>query len=82
MGQAADRKVADKLTEIEETRRRLEGDLNELEQRIPSPLRSVKSLLGLVVGSTAVSLMVLGRLRPKQKAKPTEVVIRVVREDR
>ena len=82
MGEAADRKVADKLTEMEETRRRLEGDLNELEERIPSPLRSIKSVLGLVVGSTAVSLMVLERLRPKRKAKPTEVVIRVVREDR
>lgn len=82
MGQAADRKVADKLTEIEATRQRLEGDLIELEQRIPSPLRSVKSLLGLVVGGTAVSLMVLERLRPKNRARPTEVVIRVVREDR
>lgn len=77
MGEAADRKVA----EIEETRARLEGDLRELEGRIPSPLRSAKSLLGLIVGSTAVSLMVLERLRPKRKVPPTEVIIRVVRED-
>jgi hypothetical protein len=79
MGEAADRKVA----EIEETRRRLESDLAELETRVPSPLRSAKSLLGLVVGSTALSLMVLERLRPKRnRQQPTEVIIRVVREDR
>lgn len=78
MGEAADRKVA----EIEETRARLEGDLRELEGRVPSPLRSAKSLLGLIVGSTAVSLMLLERLRPKRKVPPTEVIIRVVREDR
>jgi hypothetical protein len=82
MGEAADGKVAAKLTEMEETRRRLEGDLSELEQRIPSALRSAKSLIGLVVGSTAVSLMILQRLRPRRKERPQEVVIRVVREDR
>lgn len=82
MGEAADRKVAAKFMEMEETRRRLEGDLKELEERFPSPLRSAKSLIGLVVGGTALSLMVLQRRRLKRKEGPTEVVIRVVREDR
>lgn len=78
MGAATDRKVK----EIEETRRRLEDDLRELETRIPAPLRSAKSLVGLVVGSTALLLLLAERLRPKRsKTQPTEVVIRIVRED-
>ena len=53
MGEAADRKV----TEIEETRRRLEADLRELEARIPAPLRSVKSVAGLLGGSALGALV-------------------------
>ena len=45
MGEAADRKV----TEIAETRQRIEADLRELETRIPSPLRSGKSVMGVLL---------------------------------
>ncbi|MGZ4125596.1 MAG: hypothetical protein ACXVQU_08600 [Actinomycetota bacterium] len=79
MGQATDRK----LTEIEETRRRIEADLRELEARVPAPLRSVKSLAGMVLGSavlTALAARLLGRKGSKERPA-AEVVIRVVRED-
>ena len=42
MGQAADRKVI----EIDEARTQLELDLRELEERLPAPLRSMKSVVG------------------------------------
>jgi hypothetical protein len=79
MGAAADRKV----TEIEATRRGLEADLRELEARLPSSFRSLKSVVGLVLGSTALTLLVLERVKRKDpKGRPAaEVVIRVVRED-
>ena len=79
MGEATDRKV----TEIEETRRQIEADLRELEARIPAPLRSLKSLAGIVVGSTALTAFLLRRVRSKRSNgnPPTEVVIRVVRDD-
>lgn len=79
MGEAADRKVA----EMQATRDALEADLKELEERIPSPLRSVKSLIGLIVASSALTLFILERVVGKRsKRQPaTEVVIRVVRED-
>lgn len=79
MGQATDRKV----TEIEETRNRLEVDLRELESRLPAPLRSVKSIAGLVLGSTALAIFVLRRLTSK-RSEPypsAEVVVRIVRDD-
>ncbi|HZD18582.1 MAG TPA: hypothetical protein VE669_10620 [Actinomycetota bacterium] len=80
MGEAADRKVA----EIDETRRRLEEDLRELEDRIPAPLRSLKSLLGMLVGSALVGAFVLRRLRSKRSGRDqpaAEVVVRIVRDD-
>jgi hypothetical protein len=79
MGEATDRKV----TEIEETRRQLEADLRELEARIPAPLRSVKSLTGIVVGSTALTALFLRRFRHKRSDEhpPTEVVVRILRDD-
>jgi hypothetical protein len=79
MGEAADRKV----TEIEETRRQLEADLKELEARIPSSFRSLKSLTGIVVGSTALTALLLRRMRSRRSnERPTaEVVVRIVRED-
>ena len=79
MGEATDRKV----TEIEETRRQLEADLKELEERIPAPLRSMKSLAGIVVGSTALTAFLLRRSRSKRSdtGPATEVVIRIVRDD-
>jgi hypothetical protein len=79
MGEATDRKV----TEIEETRRQLEADLRELEARIPAPFRSLKSLAGIVVGSTALTALLLRRLRSRRSDDhaPTEVVVRIVRDD-
>ena len=79
MGEAADRKV----TEIEETRRQLEIDLKELEARVPAPLRSFKSLAGIVLGSTALTALLLRRFRSGRSSErpTTEVVVRIVRED-
>ncbi len=79
MGEATDRTV----TEIEETRRRLEADLRELEARLPAPFRSTKSLVGVIVGSTALTAFVLRRFRSKRSdARPSaEVVVRIVRDD-
>jgi hypothetical protein len=79
MGAAADLKV----TEIEGTRRQLEDDLRELEARLPAPLRSAKSVAGLIVGSTVLTAFILRRLRSKPpKGHPAaEVVVRIVRED-
>jgi hypothetical protein len=79
MGEAADRKV----TEIEETRRSLEADLRELEARLPAPFRSVKSLVGIVLGSTALTALVLRSFRSKRpEERPSaEVVVRIVRDD-
>jgi hypothetical protein len=79
MGKGTDRTV----TEIEQTRRRLEADLRELEARVPAPLRSIKSLVGMVLGSavlTALAARLLGRKGSKDRPA-AEVVIRVVRED-
>jgi hypothetical protein len=79
MGQAADRK----MTEIEETRRRIDADLRELESRMPAPFRSAKSLVGLILGSTALTAVLLGRSRAKRsRGHPSaEVVVRIVRDD-
>jgi hypothetical protein len=78
MGQATARKV----TEIEETRQRLEQDLRELEDRMPAALRSVKSLVGVLLGS-AVMALVLRRVRSKRSDRnpAAEVVVRIVRDD-
>ena len=78
MGQAAARKV----TEIEETRQRLEQDLRELEDRMPAALRSVKSVVGVLLGS-AVMALVLRRVRSKRSDRnpAAEVVVRIVRDD-
>jgi hypothetical protein len=78
MGQAAARKV----TEIEETRQGLEQDLRELEDRMPAALRSVKALVGVLLGS-AVMALVLRRVRSKRsdRTPAAEVVVRIVRDD-
>jgi hypothetical protein len=78
MGEAATRKV----TEIEETRQRLEADLRDLEDRMPASLRSGKAIVGMLVGTVSGAL-VLRRIlsRRSERTPPTEVVIRVVRED-
>ena len=79
MGEAADRKV----TEIEATRRQLEADLKELEARVPAQLRSVKSLAGIVLGSAALTTLLVRRFRSgRSDERPSaEVVVRIVRED-
>jgi hypothetical protein len=79
MGEASDRKV----TEIEETRRRIEADLRELEARVPAPFRSTKSLVGLALGSTAITALLLRMARSKRSnGRPSaEVVVRIVRDD-
>ena len=80
MGQAADRKV----TEIDEARKRLELDLQELEDRLPAPLRSVKSLVGVLVGTGVLAFLALRLLRSKRsdRSPAAEVVVRIVRDDR
>ena len=78
MGEAADRKV----TEIEATRNQIEADLQELEERMPAPLRSMKAVVGTLVG-TAGGAFVLRKLlskRSERRSKP-EVVVRVVHEE-
>ncbi len=79
MGQATDHTV----TEIEETRRQVESDLRELEARIPPPFRSMKSLVGVILGSTALTALVVRRFRSKRSdGHPSaEVVVRIVRDD-
>lgn len=79
MGAAADLK----LTEIKGTRRQLEDDLRELEARLPAPLRSAKSVAGIVLGSTVLTAFILRKMQSKRSnGHPTaEVVVRIVRED-
>jgi hypothetical protein len=79
MGAATDRKLA----EMEEAKRRLESDLRELESRLPAPVRSVKSLVGLILGSTVLTALVLRRFRSKRSdtSPHQEVVVRIVRDD-
>ncbi len=80
MGHAAARKV----TEIDEARQRLELDLQELEDRLPAPLRSVKSLVGVLLGTAVMALLVLRRVRSRRsdRSPAAEVVVRIVRDDR
>jgi hypothetical protein len=79
MGEATDRT----MTEIDETRRQLETDLRELEARIPAPFRSMKSLVGVILGSAALAALVLRRFHSKRSdGHPTaEVVVRIVRDE-
>jgi hypothetical protein len=81
MGEAADRVV----TEIEQTRTRIERDLAELEARLPSRIRSTKMAVGAVVGSSTAAGIASWLLRQRRasqqaKARSTEVVVRIVTE--
>jgi len=70
------------VTEIEQTRRRIEVDLRDLEERLPPPLRSTKALLGVAFTSTALMMLLLRALRSKRSDRASaEVVVRIVRED-
>jgi hypothetical protein len=78
MGQATDGKVM----QIEGTRRQLENDIRELEDRLPPPLRSMKALAGVVLTSTVLMALLLRMLRSKRSDRPSaEVVVRIVRDD-
>ena len=78
MGEATDRK----LREIEATRARLDADLRELEERLPPPLRSMKSMAGAVAGSSVLSALAVRLLKSRRSdKKAAEVVVRVVRDD-
>jgi len=79
VGQAVDRKVR----EIEETRAKLDGDLRELEQRLPAPIRSAKKVAGAAAGSTLIAGLIARRRKKRndEKARRQEVVVRVVRDD-
>lgn len=78
MGQEATRKV----TEIDEARQRLELDLQELQERLPAPLRSVKSLVGMLLGTAVMALVLRGVWSKRSDRKATaEVVVRIVRDD-
>ncbi len=78
MGQAAARKV----TEIDETRHRLVQDLRELEDRLPAPLRSGKSLVGVLLGTAGLAFL-LRRVgsRRSDRSPAAEVIVRIVRDD-
>jgi hypothetical protein len=79
MGQAAARTV----TEIEEARRRLEADLRELEERLPAPVRSAKSVIGVLLGTAALGVLLRSRRSRRSDRPPAaEVIVRVVRDDR
>lgn len=83
MGEAADRVV----TEIEQTRTQIERDLAELEARLPTPIRSAKTVVGAVVGSSTAAgiagwLLRQRRVSQEAKARSTEVVVRIVTEPR
>jgi hypothetical protein len=72
--------------EIEETRREIERDLVELEDRIPSPLRSAKAAAGAIIGSSTIAalsgwLLKRRRARRLREDRSTEIVVRVVRDD-
>jgi len=78
MGQATDSKVM----QIEGTRRQLDTDIRELEDRLPPPLRSMKALAGVVLTSTVLMALLLRMLRSKRSDRPSaEVVVRIVRDD-
>jgi hypothetical protein len=71
------------VTETEGTRRALAADLRELEARIPASFRSMKSLMGVILGSSALTAPVVRRFRSKRSSgRPSaEVVVRIVRDD-
>ena len=71
------------MTEIGEARQQLELDLRELEDRLPGPLRSVKSLVGVVLGTALMAFLVRrARTKRSDRTPAAEVVIRIVRDDR
>lgn len=88
MGQSS----AETVKEIEEIRGRLEDEIKELEDRLPSPARWVKRLAGVAVGGGVAGFVfwkAVGRFRGGKKAKrqrrvkrsaPAQTVLQVVPE--
>jgi hypothetical protein len=86
MGQSS----TETVKEIEEIRGRLEDEIKELEDRLPSPARWVKRLAGVAVGGGVAGFVfwkAVGRFRGGRKAKrrvkrsaPAETVLQVVPE--
>jgi hypothetical protein len=68
--------------EIDDARRRLESDLIELEERLPVPLRSAKSVAGVLFGTAFAAVLARRLLSGRSERKPAaEVVVRVVHEN-
>jgi hypothetical protein len=76
MGQSA----AQTVREIEDTRGRLDAELRELEQRLPSPAVWAKRAVGIAVGGGiggTVLMMAVRRAR-KRRQKPKEIPVQPV----
>jgi hypothetical protein len=82
--------AAQTVKEIEDTRDRLESEIRELEDRLPSPALWTKRLVGLAVGGGVGGSMfwfLVRRARSKRKAKKAveaasvNAVIQVVPEE-
>jgi hypothetical protein len=57
--------------EIEETRRRLDAELHELEAYLPAGVRWAKRAVGVLVGGGVVTTVALFLLRRRRKASGT-----------
>lgn len=73
------------MKEIEQARVQIEQDVRELEARLPHPVRSAKTVLGVLAGSSvaAGAVAFVARRRAKQAKRDertAEVVVRVVHE--
>lgn len=71
MGESA----AETVREIEETRARLEGDIRELEDRLPAPAIWVKRVVGLAVGGGIGGTLFwfgMKRIRTRRRKKEAE----------
>jgi len=65
--------AAETVTEIEQTRDRLEEDLRELEQRMPKPAVWGKRAVGVAVGGGVAGTMVMFAVRRKRKKRAMKV---------
>ena len=61
--------AAETVTEIEQTRDRLEEDLRELEQRMPKPAVWGKRAVGVAVGGGVAGTLVMFAVRRKRKKR-------------
>ncbi len=63
------------VTEIEETRDRLEDQLTELQDRLPAPAVWTKRLMGIAAAGGATTTMVMFVVRRRRKKKAAERAI-------